>query len=106
MKQRRSKLGWSFAGLYLAVATFLILTQVLFGESFIAVVLGLPWSLIIVLIGRRYFPPQKSILHVLVVYGYVLFPIVLNAVLLYLIGFGLDNLVKYLAARAYRKDTS
>ena len=40
-----SKLGLTFAGIYIAVAGFLIITQGLFGESFIALILGLPWVL-------------------------------------------------------------
>lgn len=39
-----SKLGLWLAGVYLVLCAYLILTQGLFGESFIAIILGAPWS--------------------------------------------------------------
>ena len=41
----KSKLGLGLAGAYIVIAAYLILTQGLFGESFIALILGLPWVL-------------------------------------------------------------
>lgn len=98
MKLWQSNMGWAFAGLYLVTAVFLICSQGLFGESFIAVFLGLPWSALLVLIGAQ---RLGSLLYPVGLYAYVLFPIVLNASLLYLIGFGVE---RYLTRRVYRKD--
>lgn len=79
MKTRSSKAGPVLAGAYILLCAFLIITQGLFGESFIALILGLPWVLLYAV-----FEPANvsgSMAYVL-----VLAPIVLNAVLLYLIG--------------------
>ena len=102
MKLWQSKVGWVFAGLYLATAVFLIRSQGLFGESFIAVVLGLPWSALLVFIGAQ---RLGSLLYPVGLYAVVLFPIILNTSLLYLIGFGVERLFRYLQPRrVYRKD--
>ncbi|RJQ35393.1 hypothetical protein C4556_00315 [Candidatus Parcubacteria bacterium] len=39
------KAGVLLSGVYLAASAYLIATQRLFGESFIAIILGLPWTL-------------------------------------------------------------
>ena len=102
MKLWQSNVGWVLAGLYLAVAVFLICSQGLFGESFIAVVLGLPWSALLVFIGAQ---GLGNLLYPAGRYAVVLFPIILNTSLLYLIGFGVEKLFRYLQPqRVYRKD--
>lgn len=40
----RSKTGLAFAGAYVLIALYLVATQGLFGESFIALFLGAPWT--------------------------------------------------------------
>ena len=104
MKLWRSKVGWALAGLYLVITVCLIGSQGLFGESFIAVFLGLPWSALLVLIDD-YFPHQGSPLYLVVLYGQLFFPIIVNASVLYLIGVGIERLFRYLPPRrVYRKD--
>ena len=102
MKLWQSKVGWACAGLYLATAAFLLSSQGLFGESFIAVLLGLPWSALMVLIDD-WFPPGSPFhvgLHV-----QLFSPMVLNVIMCYFIGFGLERLCRYLLPRrVYRKD--
>jgi len=71
-----SKAGIIIAGLYLALAAYLIGTQGLFGESFITLILGMPWTL-----GLAYF--EYFSLDGTAVYALALLPIALNAVLLY-----------------------
>lgn len=75
----KSKLGLLLASIYVVIAAYFILTQGLFGESFIAIVLGMPWSLVLALIefGNASGP---------VLYALILAPIVLNTFLLYWIG--------------------
>jgi hypothetical protein len=66
-------------GIYLAISAYLIYTQGLFGESFIALILGLPWTLIL-----SYFEfggASGALAYVL-----ILAPIALNAYILYVIG--------------------
>ncbi len=76
----RSKLGWVFAGAYVLTAAYLIYTQGLFGESFIAIILGMPWALL-----PSFFEYGGGggfvLMHVLI-FG----PMALNTVLLYWIG--------------------
>jgi hypothetical protein len=76
----KSKLGLVLAGIYVLGATYLIATQGLFGESFIALILGLPWSLIpsFFEFGGIENPTMLAIL--------LLAPIALNTALLYWIG--------------------
>lgn len=105
MQLWRSKVGWVCAGLYLATAAFLLSSQGLFGESFIAVVLGLPWSALLVLIDDRLFPPEGSPLFHVGLYVQLFSPMVLNAIVCYLIGVGLERFFRYLPPRrVYRKD--
>ena len=80
MKISQSKLGWMFSLLYVLVSVYFIYTQGLFGESFITVILGLPWSLLLAFF--EYGNVTGGLLYVL-----ALAPIVLNALLLYLIGY-------------------
>jgi hypothetical protein len=79
MKIPNSKLGLGLGGVYILLSIILIGTQGLFGESFIALILGLPWSLLLALIEYG---------HASGVFIYILLlgPIALNAYLLYWIG--------------------
>lgn len=74
-----NKLGLIFAGLYLILSGYLILSQGLFGESFIALVLGLPWSFGLAFF--EYFALEGPVLVLL-----LLLPLALNAYVLYWIG--------------------
>ncbi len=76
----RPYLGVLFAGAYLVISGYLIGTQGLFGESFIAILLGMPWALIPSFF--EYGGGGSSVL----MYALVLAPIALNADLLYWIG--------------------
>ncbi len=74
-----SKLGLVLAGAYLALSAYLIATQGLFGESFIAIILSLPWSLAFSFF--EYFSAEGPVLYIL-----LLAPMALNAWILYKIG--------------------
>lgn len=86
MRIPKSQFGLTFLLLYILGSIYLIVTQGLFGESFVAITLGLPWSFLLVLSNIN-----------IPVYIFVLAPIVLNAVLLYWIGAGIQKLfpIKY-----------
>lgn len=71
-----SKAGLLVAGGYLLLCAFFIFTQGLFGESFIAIILGIPWSFALALI--EFGGAEGWIMYVL-----VLTPIALNALILY-----------------------
>lgn len=74
-----SKLGLILSGIYLAISAYLITTQGLFGESFIALILGMPWTL-----ALSYFEfggASGTLAYIL-----ILAPIALNALILYTIG--------------------
>jgi hypothetical protein len=75
----KSRLGFILAGVYFAAALYLIAAQGLTGESFIAVILGIPWSFILAFF--EYGNVDGVPLIIL-----LLFPIILNGVLLYKIG--------------------
>lgn len=75
----RSRSGWAFALLYIAISVALISSQGLFGESFIALILGLPWTLLLAAFEFFNFEPPF-------VYVLVIAPMVLNAFMLYWIG--------------------
>lgn len=75
-----SKLGLAFSGIYIVVAGYLIFTQGLFGESFIALILGMPWTLLLALFEFGGVT-NESVMMLL-----ILAPMVLNAVILYWIG--------------------
>lgn len=79
-----SKVGLILSGLYAVLCVFLIGTQGLFGESFIVLTLGLPWSLLF-----SYFEYGGVSDPVLI--ALVFLPLVLNAVLLYYIGSFFDR---------------
>lgn len=74
-----SKFGLVLAISYLFIALGLIARDGLFGESFIALILGLPWSLIFAYF--EYFTVTGWLLFVL-----LMVPILLNAYLLYCLG--------------------
>ena len=104
MKLWQSNVGWALTGLYVATAVFLIHSQGLYSESLIAVKLGLPWSVLVVLIGVKRLG-SGSVPSPLCSFVELYAPMVLNASLLYLIGFGLERLFRYRQPRrVYRKD--
>ncbi len=76
----KSKLGLLCAGVYVLVAAYLISTQGLFGESFIAIILGMPWALL-----PSFFEygggGGDAVMYVL-----IFVPMILNAAILYWIG--------------------
>jgi hypothetical protein len=74
-----SKSGAGFALAYLALCAYLILSQGLFGESFIALILGLPWSLIFSFF--EFFNASAPFVYIL-----LFAPMILNALLLYWAG--------------------
>ena len=75
----KSKLGWVLAGAYIIVSAYLIATQGLTGESFIAIILGLPWSML-----GAFFEYGNS--DGFVLYVMLLVPMALNAFLLHWLG--------------------
>jgi|GEM_PF-1594776 len=79
-----SKTGGVLVSLFLLIAGYFIVTQGLFGESFIALILGLPWVLIFSYF--EFFSPQSE----LVLRGLILVPILINAALLYGVGVLID----------------
>ena len=74
-----AKLGWIFAGAYALVAAYFIMTQGLFGESFIALILGMPWTLALAAIE---FGGAEGAVAALM----LLAPMALNAAILYWLG--------------------
>ena len=74
-----SKLGLALALIYLAVCAFFMYSHGLFGESFITIILGLPWSM--ALAYFEYFNAEGALAYVL-----AFLPIILNAAILYWIG--------------------
>ena len=85
MKLPTSRIGLTLSSFYLLGSIYLVLTQGLFGESFVVLALGLPWSFGTVLFG---FTATNT------VFLYVLFltPILLNIITLYWIGVGIQKL--------------
>ncbi len=75
----RSTLGILLAGAYVLLCIFLIATQGLFGESFIALILGMPWTLIFA--SSEFGNASGAILVVMLIV-----PMVLNAIILYWLG--------------------
>lgn len=75
----RTSTGLTLAGLYILVCIALIATQGLFGESFIVIILGMPWSAMLAFF--EFGNASGALLYVL-----VLAPLVLNALILYGIG--------------------
>ena len=86
MKLPKSKVGLTFSLFYLLGSTYLILSQGLFGESFIAIVLGFPWSFLIILSNSHAIVSDSSPLFTLFLYAWLLGPIIVNLVLLYWVG--------------------
>lgn len=90
-----SRTGLILAGAYVLLCVFLIATQGLFGESFIAILLGLPWSMAFA--AFEFGNVSGAMIYVL-----VLAPLVLNALVLYGIGYLLGrggmNIVAYVLA--------
>lgn len=74
-----SRTGVILAGAYIAICAVLISTQGLFGESFISLILGLPWTLGLAFF--EYFNADGAL-----VYALALAPLALNAMILYWIG--------------------
>ena len=91
MKLLKSKTGLTLSFLYLGISIFLIISQGLFGESFIAVILGLPWSFLIVYF-KLFTISQHHPLFLLFLYIETLGPIIVNIILFYWIGVGVEKL--------------
>ena len=87
MRLTKSKVGLTLSFLYLIVSIYLILSQGLFGESFIALILGFPWSFLIVLSGLHTLMDNTVFL-----YAWILIPIIMNVILFYWIGVGIQKL--------------
>jgi hypothetical protein len=75
----RTNLGLLFGLIYIGVCAYLIGTQGLFGESFIALLLGLPWSLL-----PAFF--EFGNVSGAAVYVLIFLPLVVNAAILYWVG--------------------
>lgn len=80
----RHTAGLLLAGAYALLSVFLVLTQGLFGESFIVILLGLPWTLALTAI--EFGNASEGVLM-----AAVIAPMVLNAVILYGIGYWLGK---------------
>jgi len=86
----KSKSGLVFVSLYLLVCLYLILSDGLFGESFIVIVLGLPW--ILPLAATGWFEETSGVL----IYVMLFLPIFLNALVLYFVGLGLSRVATFM----------
>jgi len=93
MKLPKSKVGLILSFLYLIGSIFLILSQGLFGESFIAILLGFPWSFLIVLGAVNTIVSDSSPLYSLFLYVRIFVPIIVNIVVLYWVGFVLEKVL-------------
>ncbi len=93
MKLPKSKVGLILSFLYLIGSIFLILSQGLFGESFIALLLGFPLSFLIVLGAVNTIVSDSSPLFSLFLYAWVFVPIIVNIVVLYWVGFVLEKVL-------------
>lgn len=80
-----SRTGLMLSGAYIAATLFFVLTQGVFGESFIMLILGLPWVLIFA--SFEFFNPESQI----AMYAMIFTPIVLNVIVMYLIGRFIDR---------------
>lgn len=83
-----SKMGLVLAGVFALGSLYLIVTQGLFGESFVALILGLPW--VWGLAYFEFFSPRSE----LVLGTLLLFPILINVALLYTIGLLIESGLK------------
>ena len=90
MRIPQSKIGLTLSTLYLLVSAFLILSQGLFGESFIAIVLGLPWSFLMIYFNLTI--SENNPLFPIFLYIWVLGPVIVNIILFYWIGVGIEKL--------------
>lgn len=84
-RMKYSRTGLVLSGAFIAIALFFALTQGIFGESFIMLILGLPWVLIFA--SFEFFNPESQI----AMYAMIFTPIALNAGVLYLIGRFIDR---------------
>lgn len=82
-----SRIGLTLSAIYIVICIAFITTQGLFGESFIALLLGLPWSMI-----PAFF--EFGNVSGVLLYILILAPIVLNAIILYGIGYLIGKLVQ------------
>ena len=94
MKLPNSKIGLALSVLYLAVSLYLIATQGLFGESFVALFLGYPWSFLIILLKLHELIPDTHVLFPLFLYVWLLVPIGVNGFLLYRFGVMIQRSMK------------
>ncbi|RJQ35278.1 hypothetical protein C4556_00525 [Candidatus Parcubacteria bacterium] len=85
--QNLSKIGLALMGAFLLLGAYFILTQGLFGESFVALLLGMPW--ILLLSYFEFFEPSST----LVLGVLLLLPLLLNAVILYGVGMLLERVL-------------
>ncbi len=83
----KSKLGMAFAGAFILIAAYFILTQGLFGESFIALILGLPW--VLVLAWFEFGGVTNSALMAIL----TITPMLINVALLYWIGATIERML-------------
>ena len=91
MKLPKSKVGLILSFLYLMGSIFLVLSQGIFGESFIAILLGFPWSFFIILSGINTAVSDSNPLFFLFLYVWVLTPIIVNVILFYWAGVFLEK---------------
>lgn len=75
----KSKLGLILAGVYTIIAVYFVATQGLFGESFIALILGMPWTLALAAVEFGGATGAAATLLLII-------PMLINAALLYWIG--------------------
>ena len=80
-----SRPGVCFALAYTLLCVYCILTQGLFGESFVVLVLGLPWTFLLISIGI-YNVEFSSSFALYYEYFIALAPLVLNVLILYWVG--------------------
>lgn len=77
--------------IYAISGAFLIISQGLFGESFIAIILGLPWMYFMVSLKFPINPTHPF--YSLFLYLWIFTPIFLNVIILYFLGAGLEKFI-------------
>jgi predicted acyltransferase len=87
---KKSILGLVLALVYIVISVILIMQQGLFGESFIVIILGFPVSFLAALVLAPI--AERGELSTAMQYIAVLTPVVINAIVLYFIGVGIDKL--------------
>ena len=102
MKLLKSKVGLTLSLLYLFGSVYLIASQGLFGESFIAVVLGLPWSFFMAYFSKFFPIKLENPLFLLFVCVWILTPIIVNIICLYWIGVGIQKLARRYASTTHQ----